>query len=971
MKKLLLIALLVVGLISGCGGGSQVITMTLTGGMVTLQAGGTSQITATVANDAANKGVTWSVSCTTAPCGAVAPTTTPSGTPTTYTAPPNPPASSVTVTITATSVADSSKTATTTITIPAITVSVAPLTPTVLAGNTQSFTGTVQNTGNVGVTWKLTQGGNPCSPGCGTLSSTTTNPATYTAPGPPASNLTVTITATSAADTTKSGSATITVPAITVAVSPGSANVPVRGTQNFTATVGNDAGNKGVTWTLTQGGTACSPACGAIAPAATLSGAPATYTAPATLPANPTVTITATSVSDTSKSNSATATVVGITVSVTPPTASVAVSAGQQFIATVANDVTSSGVTWTLTQAGTPCSPTCGTIAPTTTASGTPTTYTAPATVPTPATVTVTATSVADSTRSGTAIVTVTPPPPVSVSVSPTSANVPVNGAQQFTATVQNTPNTNVTWSLTQGGVACSPTCGTLSSTTANPVTYTAPASVPNPATVTLTATSVADATKSAFATITITVTISSPCGTGSESKLNGQYAFLLQGFDASGPVAVAGSFTADGTGKITAGQEDINRSASAPTNPAITTAGSSYSVGADNRGCLTIVAGGTTSIYRLALGLLTSGVAAKAHIVEFDATGVNLVGVIEKQDLTAFSVAQFSGDYAFGAASSKAGGGRFAVAGRFTASGGALTAVVADTDDRGTPQAIPSFAGTYTVAANGRGTITLTPGGTPVHASFYIVSASEALLMSIDPQTGVGANSLFAGSALRQVGGPFGISSLNGTDVITVEGLGSPASTSDVQVGLLVPAGNGNFTFSIDENNAGTITSNPGSGSYSVAGNGRVVLTNAGTNPPVIYLVSQDKGFLVGTDTSVETGFFEPQVGTTFTNASLSGSFIFGDMAPVVSSSSLNTGIASPNGATPGTISGTSDNNSSGTLTAGQAFTATYSVASNGRVTITSGTDTNVMFIVSSSKAVFISTKAGNANSTITVVEK
>src|SRR2546425_720864 len=158
--------------------------------------------------------------------------------------------------------------------------------------------------------------------------------APYPAPGPPASNLPVTTTATSAADTTKSGSATITVPAITVAVSPGSANVPVRGTQNFTATVGNDAGNKGVTWTLTQGGTACSPACGASAPAAPMSGAPATYTAPATLPANPTVTITATSVSDTSKSNSATETVVGITVSVTPPTASVAVSAGQQFIAT-------------------------------------------------------------------------------------------------------------------------------------------------------------------------------------------------------------------------------------------------------------------------------------------------------------------------------------------------------------------------------------------------------------------------------------------------------------------------------------------------------------------------------------------------------------------------------------------------------------------------------------------------------------
>jgi hypothetical protein len=472
-----------------------------------------------------------------------------------------------------------------------------------------------------------------------------------------------------------------------------------------------------------------------------------------------------------------------------------------------------------------------------------------------------------------------------------------------------------------------------------------------------------------------LSIAINSPCATGGESKLNGQYAFLLQGFDASGPVAVGGSFTADGTGKITAGQEDINRSATAPTNPSITTASSSYSVGADNRGCLTLVTGTTTSTYRFSLGSLsgTPSVAAKGRVISFDATGTNVVGVIQKQDPTAFSVAQFSGDYAFGAASPTLKSGvvaRFGVAGRFTASGGVLTAVVVDTDDStGLPQAIPSFGGTYTVAADGRGTITLNPGGLPVRGSFYIVSASEALLMSIDPQ---GTNSLFAGSVLKQVGGPFGISSLNGTDVISLEGKGGSAGTSDVQVGLLVPAGNGTFTLTTDENNTGVITSNaPISGTYSVAGNGRVAITGAGATPPVIYLVSQNKGFTVGTDTSVTTGFFEPQVGTSFTNASLSGSYIVGDLAPVVSSSSLESGIASPNGATPGTITGTSDNNQNGILVAGQTFTAPYTVSSNGRATVGTAPDTSVMYIISSSKAVFIDTKTGKTNATSTVVEK
>jgi hypothetical protein len=450
-------------------------------------------------------------------------------------------------------------------------------------------------------------------------------------------------------------------------------------------------------------------------------------------------------------------------------------------------------------------------------------------------------------------------------------------------------------------------------------------------------------------------------------SELNGQYAFLLSGFDAGGPVAIGGEFIADGAGHLTNGLQDVNRTSGVSTSQAFT---GTYAIGADNRGTLTI----GTATFAFSVGSITSGVAAKGHIIEFDATGTNVVGVIQKQDPTSFSVAQFSGDYAFGAASPTLKSGaaaRFGVAGRFTASANTLSAVVVDANDNGTVQAIPSLTGAYTVAPNGRGTITLNPPppSTAVTASFYIVSASEALLMSIDPQTGTLANSLFAGSVLKQVGVPFAISPLSGTDVISLQGKGSSAGTSDVQVGLLVPAGNGMFTLTTDENNAGVITSNaPVSRTYTAAANGRVTVTG-GATPPVIYLVSQNKGFVVGTDTSVTTGFFEPQVGTSFTNASFSGNYIFGDIGPVVRSSSLGSGVANANGT--GTISGTSDDNSSGTLTAGQAFSATYSVSSNGRAVITSSGNTNAAYFVSSSKAVFISTSATTTNSTITVVEK
>src|SRR3989442_812683 len=87
------------------------------------------------------------------------------------------------------------------------------------------------------------------------------------------------------------------------------------------------------------------------------------------------------------------------------------------------------------------------------------------------------------------------PPPAITVSNFPTSATVPINGSRQFTATVQNTNNTAVTWQV-NGLAGGNTTVGTISTSGL----YTAPSSVPSPNTVTITAVSQADPTESASA---------------------------------------------------------------------------------------------------------------------------------------------------------------------------------------------------------------------------------------------------------------------------------------------------------------------------------------------------------------------------------------------------------------------------------------------------------------------------------------
>jgi len=265
-----------------------------------------------------------------------------------------------------------------------------------------------------GVIWKLSVANSSCSPNCGKLTTSATDPkfsAIYTPPATLPANATASIIATSVAD----GAAiyafnfTILAPISVSIANKFSTQVSADPSVGLNATVSGDLSNAGVTWTLTAGGQPCSAACGTLTapPSPTLT---ATYTPPPMAPigASNTPTITATSVTDPTKSDSFTFTIVpGITVTIPDSD-----KQPKRFIgdppapihAVVANDAANAGVTWTLLNAnGLACSPNCGTLA----ADPSPSfsaTYTAPTTQPLgpDSSPTITATSVTNAAKSDT-----------------------------------------------------------------------------------------------------------------------------------------------------------------------------------------------------------------------------------------------------------------------------------------------------------------------------------------------------------------------------------------------------------------------------------------------------------------------------------------------------------------------------------------------------------------------------------------
>ena len=283
-------------------------------------------------------------------------------------------------------------------------------------------------------------------------------------------------------------SQTTTPPAISVSVSAAPSALGSNQTSTLTATVLNDSKSAGVSFSLANGnpGTLTK-----------VDSTHATYTS-GTVTQNATVIVTATSVTDSSKSASVTlALSPTLAVNVTPASTDLGANGTVALAASVANDASSAGVSWSL-------APAVGTLSNQTTTGAT---YTAPATVSQATTVTITATAVANSKVSATATVTLHP---VSLSLSPpaTAAVGPLQ-TSRITAQEQWEPQ-GVTWTVSGGGLVTGLDSGCASGTSCCPsgtcqAIYSAPDTVAANATVTVTATSITDPTKSQQITVSLT----------------------------------------------------------------------------------------------------------------------------------------------------------------------------------------------------------------------------------------------------------------------------------------------------------------------------------------------------------------------------------------------------------------------------------------------------------------------------------
>ena len=473
-----------------------------------------------------------------------------------------------------------------------------------------------------------------------------------------------------------------------------------------------------------------------------------------------------------------------------------------------------------------------------------------------------------------------------------------------------------------------------------------------------------------------------SPCAnssTGNESVLHGQYAFLLQGYtgtDNLSPVAIVASFAADGTGNLTGGEEDLN--SLAPQHLTISPTGGFYTVGSDNRGCLTLnYSGGTTttSAFRFALGSLNTGlVATQGRIIEFDDTsgtdlGTRGSGVMRLQTPSAFSLGQLQSRYAFGVDGGDFTGGHFAVAGSFNLNNGTgvVSNAVLDTNDAGNTASFTAGTGTLASisATTGRGLFTLTAGST-VHLAAYIINPAEWFVVQTDQFSN--SNSISSGRAIVTPGA-YTAASLAGQQIFHLTGRAS--GDPDISLGIMsFTPGLGNSGTS-----SGTLQTYDGTtaGTLTVAGqtytvdpsSGRVTLSDnpTGTQPRIMYLTTTTNGvsaFVLGTGADAIFGLADVQPSVTYSVNSVSGNFFFAK-EEVGSSFTANLSgtmsIVSPGNAN--FVQDTSD----GGLSVGFTFTTTITVNPDGTGTETDPVAMATFIMVTNGTKVFYFNPAGPAS--------
>ena len=418
------------------------------------------------------------------------------------------------------------------------------------------------------------------------------------------------------------------------------------------------------------------------------------------------------------------------------------------------------------------------------------------------------------------------------LAVTPPSAAVPAGGSQQFSALLNGVAS-GASWSLS------STSGGNLGSIDATGL-YTAPPYPPpgNSLTVTATATGSNGATITATASVTISY---------SDLSLSGPYAFSYTGNDGSGFIAVAGSFVANGNGKIISGVEDI-QSFLTGVSTQVPISSSTYVVGSDGRGSVSINTSRGTNTWRFVLSTNQH-----AQLTRFD-TNVTGGGSIDQQSLngTTNLPSVISGRYAFAVlgTDAKPNYNPLGMAGEFQADGAGNilnTNAILDVNDNGISAAGQVTTGDTTLSGSyafdgafpgtGRGTVTLDSTTTGARTfAFYTVgtnssnTVTQLHLVEIDGVTFTGGD-LYLAAATPGLANATYVLTAGGNSAAGPYGAGSVFASDGVGT-----TSNGE----LDVNNAGTYNSGAalGSCSFSVdASTGRIELglfVGSGTCPSI-----------------------------------------------------------------------------------------------------------------------------------------
>jgi len=442
----------------------------------------------------------------------------------------------------------------------------------------------------------------------------------------------------------------------------------------------------------------------------------------------------------------------------------------------------------------------------------------------------------------------------------------------------------------------------------------------------------------------------SASCGTGNEALFNGQYAVLMQGFDANGPRTLIGSIAPNGAGGFVSGQLDIGTDLPAGGGAAqhltIILAQSSFSVGADRRGCMVLTTSAGSSSYRFVLATVNNGISTGGRIIDFQQNGAYGAGYFSLQDSTFLATPSLNGSYAFGFStpSSVANIGHWGMLGAFNASGGVVSAGSWDYNDTRTIDAGSAWATsglsfpaneTYAFDSTGRGTIQL-PSVQQYSQSNTLVSANVVVYP-------INANQMYAavlpdannkplvGDVQQQIT-PFSSLTLNGAGF--VDGVSSAPIFSGAWVGLFSASQNA-WNLSLDNDFADIYSTNISNGTYAVDSTGRTPLafTGSASAAPMLRVIGPNKAYFMLADSTSAVGFVHGFSGGV-PPSSVAGSYAIGPTEGTMDRKVTNlSGVAVFDAA--GNVTFTEDQatGSTNTLTPGAVFTSTYSYnASTGR---------------------------------------